>query len=120
MDHAVISRRGFGLSAAIVLVASGGVAAAAPEEGAVILSQGLIESPPTYFDVLTPAGGATKPPVVMICGGAHTGACYLSTADGRPGWVDQNDVVAIDKAIEPLTKLLADDADNRQLHDLER
>jgi len=86
VDHLAISRRGFGLSAATALVASGGVAAAAPPESAVILSQGLIESPPTYFDVLSPAGGATKPPVVMICGGAHTGACYLSTADGRPGW----------------------------------
>lgn len=50
------------------------------------VSQGLIERPPTYFEVLEPAGGATKPPVVMICGGAHTGACYLATADGRPGW----------------------------------
>jgi pimeloyl-ACP methyl ester carboxylesterase len=51
------------------------------------LSQGLIATPPTYFEVLEPAGGgATRPPVVMICGGVHTGACYLATADGRPGW----------------------------------
>jgi pimeloyl-ACP methyl ester carboxylesterase len=82
-----MSRRGFGLTAAGALAAtSGSAAVAAPERTAVILSQGLIETPPTYFDVLEPAGGATKPPVVMICGGAHTGACYLATADGRPGW----------------------------------
>jgi alpha-beta hydrolase superfamily lysophospholipase len=24
--------------------------------------------------------------MVLISGGAHTGACYLATADGRPGW----------------------------------
>ena len=23
---------------------------------------------------------------MLIPGGAHTGACYLATADGRPGW----------------------------------
>jgi pimeloyl-ACP methyl ester carboxylesterase len=86
VDQPVISRRDFGLSAATALVASGGAAAAAPEASAVIVSQGLVESPPTYFDVLEPVGGATKPPVVMISGGAHTGACYLATADGRPGW----------------------------------
>ncbi len=63
MDQPVISRRGFGLTAAGVLVASGGAAAAAPEGAAVILSQGLIEAPPTYFDVLEPSGGAAKPPV---------------------------------------------------------
>ena len=26
--------------------------------------------------------------MVLISGGAHTGACYLATADGRPGWAD--------------------------------
>jgi hypothetical protein len=51
----------------------------------VIVLQGLIESPPTYFDVLAPAGGSAKPPMVLICGGAHTGACYLATAEGQPG-----------------------------------
>ena len=49
-------------------------------------SRGLIESPPTYYEALEPAGGAKKPPMVLISGGAHTGACYLATADGRPGW----------------------------------
>jgi pimeloyl-ACP methyl ester carboxylesterase len=43
------------------------------------------EPPAVYFDELVPsrAGGAT---LAMVHGGAHTGACYLLTADGRPGW----------------------------------
>jgi pimeloyl-ACP methyl ester carboxylesterase len=24
--------------------------------------------------------------MILICGGGHTGACYLATVDGRPGW----------------------------------
>lgn len=86
VDKLTISRRNVGLSAAGALLATAGGATAAPATTAVNVSQGLIERPPTYFEVLEPAGGATKPPVVMICGGAHTGACYLATADGRPGW----------------------------------
>ncbi len=39
-----------------------------------------------YYDCLEPASGATRPTIVMIHGGAHTGSCYLRTADGRPGW----------------------------------
>lgn len=39
-----------------------------------------------YFNSLEPASGATRPTIVMIHGGAHTGSCYLQTADGRPGW----------------------------------
>jgi pimeloyl-ACP methyl ester carboxylesterase len=49
-------------------------------------SHGLVEAPPTYYEVLEPAGGSTKPPMLLISGGAHTGTCYLATADGRPGW----------------------------------
>jgi pimeloyl-ACP methyl ester carboxylesterase len=88
VDKRAISRRKFGLAAGAAGVgfAVSGGGAAATEGNAVIVSQGLIESPPTYFDVLTPAGGSTKPPMVLISGGAHTGACYLATADGRPGW----------------------------------
>jgi len=42
---------------------------------------------PIYVDVVPAAlANAGKPPVVMIHGGGHTGACYLSTPDGRPGW----------------------------------
>jgi len=40
----------------------------------------------TYYDLLQPAGGSAKPPMLLIPGGAHSGSCYLSTADGRPGW----------------------------------
>jgi len=39
-----------------------------------------------FTDTLTPDGGRDKPPVVMIHGGGHSGACYLLTADNRPGW----------------------------------
>jgi pimeloyl-ACP methyl ester carboxylesterase len=48
---------------------------------------GLTEAPVTYFEVIEPTGGRTgKPPMFLIHGGAHTGACYLMTGDGRPGW----------------------------------
>jgi pimeloyl-ACP methyl ester carboxylesterase len=48
---------------------------------------GLTDPPVTYLDVIEPTGGPTsKPPMFLIHGGAHTGACYLITADGRPGW----------------------------------
>jgi pimeloyl-ACP methyl ester carboxylesterase len=48
---------------------------------------GLTDPPVTYFDVIEPTGARTgKPPMFLIHGGAHTGACYLMTADGRPGW----------------------------------
>ena len=49
-------------------------------------SIGRVDHLPTCFEMLTPATGSTKPPVVMIHGGAHTGACYLATPDDRPGW----------------------------------
>ena len=50
-------------------------------------SSGVTEAPVAYFDVIEPTGGRTrKPPMFLIHGGAHTGACYLMTADGRPGW----------------------------------
>ena len=39
-----------------------------------------------YTDILEPAGGARRRPVVMVHGGGHTGSCYLLTADNRPGW----------------------------------
>lgn len=50
-------------------------------------ASGLTEEPVTYYEVIEPAGGATKkPPLFLVHGGAHTGQCYLMTADGRPGW----------------------------------
>lgn len=39
-----------------------------------------------FTDTLTPDEGSEKLPVVMIHGGGHSGACYLLTADNRPGW----------------------------------
>ena len=51
-------------------------------------SSGLTDAPVTYFDMIEPigGGGTGKPPMFLIHGGAHTGACNLMTADGRPGW----------------------------------
>ena len=57
-----------------------------PTSPALTYSIGHVDHPPTYYEVLTPAAGSAKPPVVMIHGGAHTGACYLATPDGRLGW----------------------------------
>ena len=39
-----------------------------------------------FADTLTPDDATGKSPVVMIHGGGHSGACYLLTADNRPGW----------------------------------
>jgi pimeloyl-ACP methyl ester carboxylesterase len=47
---------------------------------------GLTDDPATYYDVLEPIGGATKPTMVLVHGGGHTGACFLATIDNRPGW----------------------------------
>ncbi len=46
----------------------------------------LVSNPSGFFDVLEPFSGATKAPMMLVHGGGHTGSCYLSTADGRPGW----------------------------------
>jgi pimeloyl-ACP methyl ester carboxylesterase len=43
------------------------------------------EPPAVYFDEFIPSPD-TGPTLVMVHGGAHTGACYLLTADGRSGW----------------------------------
>jgi len=39
-----------------------------------------------YADRLMPARAPEYLPVVMCHGGGHSGACYLLTADNRPGW----------------------------------
>jgi pimeloyl-ACP methyl ester carboxylesterase len=72
---------GLGLTTSVQNVPADGRA-----EMTVRYSRGLIEAPPTYYEILEPVGGSTKPPIVLISGGAHTGTCYLATADGRPGW----------------------------------
>lgn len=41
---------------------------------------------PVYYDRLEPADGAARATMLLLHGGAHTGACYLETPDGRPGW----------------------------------
>ena len=48
---------------------------------------GLITAPvAVYFERFAPAVASGRPTVVMVHGGAHSGACYQTTADGRPGW----------------------------------
>ena len=41
---------------------------------------------PVYFEMFSPANPTGRPTVVMVHGGAHTGACYQRTADDRRGW----------------------------------
>jgi pimeloyl-ACP methyl ester carboxylesterase len=41
---------------------------------------------PVYFETFAPPAPTGLPTVVMVHGGAHSGACYQRTADGRPGW----------------------------------
>ncbi|MEN5081486.1 alpha/beta fold hydrolase [Bosea sp. TWI1241] len=40
---------------------------------------------PVYVDHLAGSGQGSLP-IVLVHGGGHTGACYLATPDGRPGW----------------------------------
>ena len=48
---------------------------------------GFIATPvAVYFETFAPEGATAKGTVVMVHGGAHSGACYQRTADGRPGW----------------------------------
>jgi pimeloyl-ACP methyl ester carboxylesterase len=90
MGNDAISRRQLGVAAGVAgmgLMMPGRDVEAKEVSGAPInYSHGLVEAPPTYYEVLEPAGGSTKPPMLLISGGAHTGTCYLATADGRPGW----------------------------------
>ena len=39
-----------------------------------------------FADMLAPDTPSDKLPIVMVHGGGHSGACYLLTADNRPGW----------------------------------
>lgn len=40
---------------------------------------------PVFYEELGPAGTG-HPTIVLVHGGGFTGTCYLTTADGRPGW----------------------------------
>ena len=42
--------------------------------------------PAVYYETFAPATPTSKPTVVMIHGGGHSGSCWAATADGRPGW----------------------------------
>jgi len=87
LNDNIISRREFGMAAGAGLITSSKSLAANESSGPPLnYASGLIESPPTYYEILEPVGGSTKPPMVLICGGGHTGACYLATVDARPGW----------------------------------
>ncbi len=44
------------------------------------------EAPYQMYAEVVPAASATRPPIVFLHGGAHTGACYRGSPDGRPGW----------------------------------
>jgi len=53
----------------------------------VIHETGLITAPvPVYFETFAPAAATGRATVVMVHGGAHSGACFQRTADGRRGW----------------------------------
>jgi tetratricopeptide (TPR) repeat protein len=41
---------------------------------------------------------------------------FLGVTSGREGWVDETDVVPLEKSLGPLADLLAHDADNAELH----
>ena len=47
---------------------------------------GFISAPSTYFEILDPKKWNGEAHVMMITGGVHSGACYLTTPDARPGW----------------------------------
>jgi pimeloyl-ACP methyl ester carboxylesterase len=90
-----LSRRGFAAIAASLAGATATCAIARPisshaASGTIIRTSGYIASAEIscsiYCDVLERSEGASKQPVVLVHGGAHTGSCYLSTVDGRPGW----------------------------------
>jgi pimeloyl-ACP methyl ester carboxylesterase len=54
---------------------------------ALLHETGIIGAPvPVYFETFAPQGSSARPTVLMIHGGAHSGACYQRTADGRRGW----------------------------------
>lgn len=92
-NSSAMSRRKFGMLVAAGAGATVGIGAAPRfadanqmDEGAVIFSSGYVQEPNTYYELYRPARPTGKPVIVMVSGGSHTGSCYLTTADGRPGW----------------------------------
>lgn len=85
-------RRGFlrtsaGFAVGTSALAASAVRATSPRQQEAIQSRsGFMANPSTYYDMLSPAQRTDKPPMVLIHGGAHTGSCFMTTADGRPGW----------------------------------
>lgn len=55
---------------------------------------------PVYLESMIPDRNAGKIPFLLIHGGAHTGACFLATADGDPGWA--HDFVAAGHSVHIL------------------
>src|ERR1700726_1071306 len=54
---------------------------------AVLHETGIIGAPvPVYYESFAPGTANARATVLMIHGGAHSGACYQRTADDRPGW----------------------------------
>jgi pimeloyl-ACP methyl ester carboxylesterase len=50
-------------------------------------ASGFVGSPVAiFYDRLIPDQDEGRPTVVMLHGGSHTGSCFLTTADHRPGW----------------------------------
>ena len=83
MSH--VSRRNFvgALSAAPILPATAMAQTSArisSPHSAHYTSEGI------FYDLLEPNSLGSKPTVVMIHGGGHTGSCFFATPDGRPGW----------------------------------
>jgi pimeloyl-ACP methyl ester carboxylesterase len=58
-----------------------------PTDRTIRQSAGYVPADPAiYADRLYPDPPTGKPPLVMVHGAGHTGACYRATPDGRPGW----------------------------------
>ena len=80
-------RTSAGMGAVLAAATSTGASGAStPPHAAVRVRSGFVAGPSTYYEVLEPVAKTRKPPMVLIHGGAHTGSCYMATADGRPGW----------------------------------
>ena len=74
-----------GVSSAAILSGAPSIASTC-QPSAVRFNSGFVSDPSTYYEVLEPVTKSDKPPMVLIHGGAHSGSCYMTTADGRPGW----------------------------------